>query len=49
MEQQKIYEDTWKKKSHSAFEGEAGGMMPFSESLFRSAALHFKGFQNLST
>ena len=29
MEQQKIHEDTWKKKSHSAFEGKAGGMMPF--------------------
>ena len=44
MEQQKIHEDTWKKKSHSAFEGKAVGMMPFYESLFRSAALHFKGF-----
>ena len=33
MEQQKIHEDTWKKKSHSAFEGKAGGMMPFYESL----------------
>ena len=44
MEQQKIHEDTWKKKSHSAFEGEAGGMMPFYESLFCSATLHFKGF-----
>ena len=33
MEQQKINEDTWKKKSNSAFEREARGMMPFYESL----------------
>ena len=44
MEQQKIDADTWKKKSHSAFKREAECVMPFYESLFRSASLHFKGF-----